>query len=129
MSKTDKTRPFWVKMIDEPRFYKAVHNHAARPLRDDKGRLVRVPTGEVSKWGPVVRTVMVPFTECDLPSTPGRDNGEWDGCHWTYTHEFISTGAARCGCPMCSGTIERKQKTRKKRRNAKQATRNWKDEY
>lgn len=129
MSRTDKTRPFWVKMIDKPCYYKAVHNHAARPLRDDKGHLVRVPTGEVSKWGPVVRTVMVPFTECDLPAAPGRENGDHYGCHWTYTYTFMGEGASRCGCSMCNDTVGRKQETRKKRRQAKQATRNWKDEY
>ena len=68
-------------------------------------------------------------TECDLPERPGKDNGEWDGCHWTYTRTFMGEGAARCGCSMCNDTVGRKVETRKKRRNAKQATRNWKDEY
>jgi len=129
VSKTDKTRPFWVKMLDKPCYYKAVHRHDARPLRDDKGHVVRVPTGEVRSWGPVMRTVMVPFTECDLPAAPGRDNGEWDACHWTYTRTFMGEGASRCGCSMCNDTEGRKQMTRKERRNGKQVTRNWKDEY
>ena len=129
MSRTDKTRPFWVKMLDKPCYYKAVHRHDARPMRDDKGQVVRVETGRSfnGKW-PIMRTVMVPFTECDLPDAPGMENGSWDACHWTYTREFMAQGAARCGCSTCNDTEGRKQETRKNRRQARHEAKNYNPE-
>lgn len=130
MSRTDKTRPFWVKVCDNPSNYKAVHNHASRFLRDENGKYVRVPIpGKF--WGKTqaTRIVEVPFTECDLPEDPRKDEGHHDGCHWTYTAEFISSGEARCGCKVCSDNDYFKQMNRRERYAAKDYTRNWDKEY
>lgn len=132
MSRTDKTRPFRVKMLDSPSNYKEVHNHDSRPLIVD-GKTVRVPVeGKTFAGRQVVRTVLVRHPECDLPASPWDEDNRpysYSACHYTYTRSWIATGEARCGCPFCSDTVGRKQVTRKERRNGKQAVRNWKDEY
>jgi len=111
--------------------YKAVHNHASRPLRDAKGNYVRVPIpGKF--WGKVqaTRIVTVPFTECDLPEDPRKDEGYCDGCHWTYTSTWINSGDARCGCDVCSGNPQLKRENRSKRYAGKRYVRGaWRDEY
>lgn len=126
MSKTDKTRPFWIKVCDSPSNYKAVHNHASRLLRDADGNFVRVPIpGKF--WGnrQATRIVVVPFTECDLPEDPRKEQGDNDGCHWTYTQEFISSGQARCGCRVCSNDQYYREQNRKDRYKGKREARNW----
>lgn len=70
MSKTDKTRPFWVKEKDFQPLY------------------------------------------------PRAEKGDrWPEMYWV--------GEMKCGCPMCSDRYNRKRVTRKDRRIAKKALRNW----
>lgn len=130
MSRTDKTRPFWIKVCDSASNYKEVHNHAKRLLRDENGEFVRVPIpGKF--WGTrqATRMIEIPFTECDLPKDPRKDQGNYDGCHWTYTREFMSRGEARCGCRTCSQDDYYRNENRKARHAAKREAQNWKDEY
>lgn len=131
MSRTDKTRPFWVKVCESASNYREVHNHASRLLRDDKGNYVReeVPGETLWNGAPKTRIVVVPFTECDLPSSPWPDNGHYDACHWMYTREFMSRGEARCGCRVCSQDDWFRSENRRDRRDAKRYTRNWDKEY
>lgn len=130
MSRTDKTRPFWVKVMDSKSNYREVHNHASRPLRDEKGKLVRIPTGEFFSNGyPKERIVEVPFTECDLPDDPRKDRGHWDGCHWSETRTWANSGEARCGCFSCSDQVWRRQENRKERRAGKAEAQNWEKWY
>src|SRR5438270_12199840 len=127
MSRTDVHRPFWVKVYDSPSNYKEVHNHARRPLRDGKGNYVRVDVpGEAWPNGrQKTRIVTVPFTECDLPADPSHDEGGyWDGCHWTYTKEFINSGMARHSCATCSESDYVKQENRKQCRARTREARN-----
>lgn len=133
MSRTDKTRPFRVKMLDKPGNYREVHNHHSRVLLDEQGNAVRVPVeGKFVNGHQVMATVYVPHPTCDLPASPwDKDDRPYSyySCHYTYTYSWINTGEARCGCPMCSDTVGRKQETRSKRRAAKRAVRNWEVEY
>lgn len=134
MSRTDKTRPYWVKMLDKPSNYREVHNHGKRPLLDEKGRTIHVPVeGKFFANGrQIMRTVMVDHPECDLPASPWDKDTRpysYSACHYTWTYAWANSGEARCGCPICSDTVGRKQETRSKRRAAKRAAQNWKDEY
>jgi hypothetical protein len=125
MARTDKTRPHWVKMADDPGNYREVHNHATRLLRDEHGEYVRVPTGEISKFTgqPITRIVRVPFDECDLPDSPTERQTNYDGCHYDYTYSWINSGQARCGCNLCQDTLWRREENRRQRRAARQETR------
>lgn len=134
MSRTDKTRPHWVKLLDNPRNYREVHDHAQRPLRDENGEYVRVDTGKVwkdrnGKEHAIREIVYVPATECDLPATPEQQYKEdgkwWDGCHYDHTLAWISSGEARCGCPMCSGSEYFKEQNRRERYKGRRECRDW----
>lgn len=129
MSKTDKTRPYRVKMVDSKSNYREAHNHASRPLRDANGDFVRVPIpGKF--WGErqATRIVHVPFVECDLPAEPTTE-GDWHSCRWESTRSFDYSGQAKCGCPVCADQVDRKNKVRRERQAGKRQARNWKDEY
>lgn len=119
MSRTDKTRPFWIKVCDSTSNYKEVHNHASRVVWED------VPGETCPNGKQKRRSYLVPFTECDLPESPWPNNGEWHQCHWDYTREFSSSGDARCGCPICADSPDRKRRVRKERRIVKKSLRDW----
>lgn len=123
VSKTDKTRPWWVKMVESPSNYKESHNHGKVPLRDEHGKIVQVAV-EGQRWP---QTVYVQATECDLPPAPGPDR-EWGSCHWTETAHFIHT-VRYCGCPMCTGQDWRRQERRKERYEGRRQARDWWREY
>lgn len=97
MARTDKTRPWHVKAADKPAYLVPEHDH---------------------RFGP-----------CDLPARPAPGKAdlhrpaEGGRCFWTASRTFWSSKAARCGCPMCSGTFDRRVERRRARRTAKQALR------
>lgn len=74
MSRTDKTRPWWVRKLD---------HEVKRPR----------------------------MTQDDI--------------HLEYYTYKWWLGEMKCGCPMCSGSYDRKRLTHKDRRVAKKALRNW----
>lgn len=129
MSRTDKTRPFRVKLADQPQNYKEIHNHAWRFKRDAKGKHVMVPSGQVFRGHEIMRRVQVPFTACDLPLDPANDRNGWDQCHYAATHEFANSGEYKCGCPTCADKPGRQIETKKRRRIGKFLTRNWDKDY
>lgn len=133
MSRTDKTRPYWVKMLDKPGNYREVHNHGKRMLLDADGNTVDVPTGEFWPNGREKRrTIYVDHPACDLPASPWDKDDRpysYNACHYTHTYSWVNSGEAKCGCPLCSDTVGRKHETRKKRRASKRAVQNWESEY
>lgn len=90
MSRTDKTRPFWVRVKDYPSNYFECHNHAngVCDLENDS---------DVRHW-------------C---------SGSWhDYCHYAATMTFICSGeGAACNCQteICSGQYDRKLRNRRAR--------------
>lgn len=123
MSRTDKTRPFWVKMLDSPSNYHEVHNHGKRMLLDENGKIVHVPTGEFYPNGyEKLRTVYVNHPECDLPASPwDRDDRPYtyNACHYDHTSAWVNSGEARCGCRFCSQDDWFQQQNRRDRRKSK----------
>lgn len=125
MSKTDKTRPWRVKLLDSPRNFKEEHNHGKVPLRDERGEIVRV-LREGAKWPSIVYTQA---TECDLPPDPTKDTERRTNCYWTHTAEWAANGQAFCGCPMCTSQDWRREERRRERYEGKRQARDWQREY
>ena len=94
MARTDKTRPFRVKMVDSPSNYKAVHHH-----EDGSCDLPAPPTGQWSDGRP--RTT----------------------CHWTHTDTWLGAGDKFCGCRMCTNHWGRRWDRRNDRHRAQRECR------
>lgn len=126
MSKTDKTRPYRVKMFESAANYEAVHNHASRPKRDKNGNYVYRLIGGFWPGGePKREQVYEDFDgNCDLPASPNVHIPEdWHGCHYTAKRGWEFSGEARCGCPRCTDQFERKAKAKRERRKTRIAAR------
>lgn len=103
MSKTDKTRPFWVKLADHPRNYVEQHDH--RDGVCDLPDSLNDPT------------TLTHFTWA-------RGN-----CYYSYSPAWINSGAARCGCQFCQWPWERRASARRSRQNARREANAWRQEY
>lgn len=70
-----------------------------------------------------------PDHACDLPSLRAwTDSGTT--CTWEPTSTYWHTPRNRCGCPHCSGTLERKAGARRTRAQGRQLARGqWAGEY
>lgn len=101
MSKTDKTRPEWVKALDRKGFLEEYHDH-----RDGTCDLPEVP--QVWRRG------------TGMPRT---------ACHWWPSTEFYCDRANTCGCPLCTMQLQRKAERRRDRRSARRyAAGGWEQE-
>lgn len=89
MSRTDKTRPFRVKVADHPSLLEEDHDH-----RDGICDLPSVPRFE--GWGGGARCTWVPSIKADTTAE-----------------------VKYCGCRMCTMQVERKQEVRRSRRDAR----------
>lgn len=100
MSRTDKTRPLWVKVADHPRFLTGWHDHREGPCD--------LPT---------------------TPSFEGwRVTGQ--RCTWVPSTASNVEPEHRCGCALCSGQEWRRSERRKERRQGRRYARDgWRREY
>ena len=95
MSKTDKTKPFWVQIANGDIPVREVHDHE-NGICDIKGM-----------------------------KRPDRDHIEWGGpgtCYFTWEYDGKNHG---CGCKMCTMQFERKQNARRARHAKKKVIREW----
>lgn len=100
MSKTYKTRPYWVKVNDSHRLVDE-HDH-----RDGECDLPIIPVF----WRAV-----------DAPQT---------SCRWEESTDQRMNRANWCGCAMCTMQVERRADRRRSRREGRSYARgNWKNEY
>lgn len=101
MSKTDKTRPLWVKVQDLQHWLVEEHDH-----RYGECDLAAEPVWRFAPEAPVTRCGWVPLREA-----------WWDG-------------QLRCGCPMCSEQQDRRAARRRERAQARRyCAGGWMDEY
>lgn len=99
MSRTRKTRPLHVRMVDPKDNgvgYTEVHNHV-------NGRECDLPDKHDPKT--IAESYTGPFA-----SPENRP------CHYSFEYK----GKGLCGCKMCTGQVERRAENRKKRHLAKQ---------
>ena len=101
MSKTDKTRPQWVKASDHPALLEEEHDHS-------QGLPCDLPPRPLL-WGA----------------------GEKTRCVWVMSQVAIFRGeVGRCGCAFCSGRHWRREESRRERRQGRRYARSaWKSEY
>jgi hypothetical protein len=93
MSKTNKTRPYWVKLAERPM-------GSCKPFHDHTNGV------------------------CDLPDLPtGGQRLGAHCCYWVPTQSFAYSGAARCGCQICTHQIARRIKRRRERKQGRAVTR------
>jgi hypothetical protein len=94
MSRTDKTRPWAVKCLDDPSWLVEHHDHTSGEPCD----LPERPTKPLkSVWGLRAET----------------------HCFWRASHEFWVDPQNHCPCPMCRDKDGRKAEARKRRHDAK----------
>ena len=103
MSRTDKTRPYWVKVLESTKNHIDQHDH--RDGICDLGA-VQIKGGPKWSWW-----------------------SHGGSCGYTETATFLYSNYARCGCPMCSGQFDRRQERRQSRRKAKTDSLRWRDEF
>ena len=104
MSRTDKTAPVWVRVMNRPSYLEEFHDHTNGRECDLPAE--RKPTDQ-SPWG-----------------------GRGLGCRWVASHEFMCDRENWCGCPLCSDTDNRKAKARQARAEGRAyARRLWRREY
>lgn len=102
MSRTDKTRPLWVKVLDHPRWLVEVHDHTS-------GQDCDLPVTPVWGWAE------------GRPSTR---------CHWDQSAASFDHPEHRCGCPFCADKPDRRRKRRRERAEARRYSRGgWVTEY
>jgi len=101
MSKTDKTRPLWVRALDAPRNLTEQHDH----------------TNGICE---LQNTPVNPARRKPQEPTPLPQNGE---CYWDYSNQFLYSKAARCGCPLCTAAHQRRVQRRRSRHQFRQAAR------
>lgn len=89
MSKTDKTTPYWVRLLRRDVPVQEVHDHENGPCDLPPKPEHREHVGY-------------------------RGRGH---CHWDYTYSDGVNHF--CGCPMCTGKHERKAERRKRRHGKK----------
>lgn len=109
MSKTDKTRPYWVKVRDKASYLVENHDH-----RDGVCNLPERPT---------------PHNRADYNWAAPWQSGD---CQWITSAEFWSSPDALCPCKMCHGSYgwEDGTSARAQRRKARRYSRDgWRDEY
>ena len=95
MARTDKTRPFRVKMAESPNNYKAVHRHGNQPCDLPGDR-------PLPQWGDgYIRTA----------------------CYWTYTDGFVCTGEGHCCCRLCTSYWTRRWERRADRHRSRRECR------
>lgn len=103
MSRTDKTQPYWVKILESKQNRQEWHCHENGVCDIDA-----VVGPESLSWR--------------------RVDGGWK-CHYDASTALMYSGYGRCGCPMCSGQYERRQERRQSRHNASADVRRWRDEF
>ena len=108
MSRTDKTRPYWVKVRDKSSYLIENHDH-----RDGVCNLPERPAPH--------------------NNSPYMWSASWQStdCVWITSPEFWSSGDARCSCYMCGYDAYRSVPLRKAQRiEARRYCRQgWRDEY
>lgn len=97
MSKTDKTRPFWVRGAERPL-------HTCVPVHRHENGVCDLPADPTDSLRP----------------GHGYDR---QGCYWTYGPDAYYGRGKGCGCPMCTAQIERRAERRRDRRAGREACR------
>ncbi|GAB2732442.1 hypothetical protein [Nocardioides pakistanensis] len=92
MSRTDKTRPWDVKCLDDPSWLVEVHDH-----RNGVCDLPERPRRMTSPFGSTER----------------------GACTWAATREFWANRANGCGCSRCADQVGRKARARRVRHAAR----------
>lgn len=103
MSKTDKTAPYWVKMMYEPRFLTEVHDHRFHDCN--------LPSR--------------PATAKDIQWHGGKDRP----CFWYVDHSFWRSRWGKCPCWMCHGSWWDELKQSERRKAKRYCRDGWRDEY
>lgn len=105
VSKTDKTRPPWVKSQDRPAFLVDEHDHrngvCDLPAKDSLDEIAWSHGGGITNDG---------------------------RCRWVYSTVFWRVPENYCGCKMCTQQIERKAKARRSRQEGRRQARDWQKE-
>ena len=107
LSKTDKTRPYWVKVRDKHSYL--VENH------DHRDGVCNLP---------------------ERPTTTNRADYMWSApwqsgdCVWITSSEWWKSSDARCPCYMCGYDAYDTPRRLRERREGKRYCRDgWRDEY
>ena len=108
LSKTDQTRPYWVKVRDKHSYLVENHDH-----RDGVCSLPERPT---------------PYNNVEYNWGLGWQSGD---CQWTTSLEFRRSPDARCCCYMCGYDAYESITQRKRQRiEGRDYCRDgWRDEY
>lgn len=105
MSKTDKTRPYWVRLFDQPQNYLEAHDHV--------NGVCDLP---------------------DRPAADSSSNTWWGSwlrheCGYTWSAAFCYSGEGQCGCRLCTGYHTRREERRRDRHDARRKANDWLKEF
>jgi len=98
MSRTDKTRPWWVKLAERPMV-------TARPQHDHRFGPCTLPEWINAETAPI---------------------GPVSGCHWVVTDQFADT--MHNGCRECTGYYFRREDRRRSRHEARRSLHDYRGE-